>query len=233
MGTIKRHEQVQGALRMTPKQELFVAEYLMDLNATQAAIRAGYSKKTAAETGYENLRKPHILEAVLRAKENRIARINLDADMVLRSLGDLYAVDMGHFLHIPTDGSQPTFNLAGATPEQIAAVSSLKIKSRTVVGDPEAGIPDQVFTEVEIKLPDKLKTMELIGRHVNVQAWTDRHGLTGEGADRPTSIDTSVQDMGWIEIARRVAFVIATGAEMERHGGPVINGEIGDANARP
>lgn len=53
---------------MTPKQERFVAEYLIDLNATQAAIRAGYSAKTAAEMGYENLSKPQIAEAVAAAQ---------------------------------------------------------------------------------------------------------------------------------------------------------------------
>jgi Terminase small subunit len=51
--------------KMTPKQERFCAEYLIDLNATQAAIRAGYSKKTAASIGEENLRKPEIQAKIL------------------------------------------------------------------------------------------------------------------------------------------------------------------------
>ena len=49
---------------LTAKQKRFIDEYLLDLNATQAAIRAGYSEKTAKEIGYENLTKPHILTAI-------------------------------------------------------------------------------------------------------------------------------------------------------------------------
>ena len=52
---------------MTPKQERFVAEYLLDMNATAAAIRAGYSRKSASAIGNENLRKPEISEAIKKA----------------------------------------------------------------------------------------------------------------------------------------------------------------------
>ena len=52
---------------MTPKQQRFVEEFLIDLNATQAAIRAGYSENAAKEQGYENLTKPHIAEAIAEA----------------------------------------------------------------------------------------------------------------------------------------------------------------------
>lgn len=56
---------------MSPKAERFVAEYLIDLNATQAAIRAGYSAKSADVIGYENLRKPQIAEAIRKAQFER------------------------------------------------------------------------------------------------------------------------------------------------------------------
>ena len=55
--------------KLTPKQAAFVAEYLISLNASEAARKAGYSPKTAAETGYENLRKPHIAAAIQKAME--------------------------------------------------------------------------------------------------------------------------------------------------------------------
>ena len=54
--------------KLTPKQELFCKEYLIDLNAKQAAIRAGYSPKTAGEQGYENLNKPHLQAYITKAK---------------------------------------------------------------------------------------------------------------------------------------------------------------------
>lgn len=70
--------------KLTPKQELFVQEYLKDLNATQAAIRAGYSENTARAIGQENLTKPAVKAAVDAAMEKRVERIQVDQDYVLR-----------------------------------------------------------------------------------------------------------------------------------------------------
>ncbi len=60
--------------KLSPKQERFVQEYLVDLNATQAAIRAGYSKKTAASIGEENLRKPGIQNFIAHSRKQVLAR---------------------------------------------------------------------------------------------------------------------------------------------------------------
>ncbi len=79
---------------MTPKQQRFVDEYLVDLNATQAAIRAGYSAKTAKETGYENLTKPHIAEAVQMAQAARSEETGTTAAWVLEELKKVYEASM-------------------------------------------------------------------------------------------------------------------------------------------
>lgn len=71
---------------MTPKQTAFVAEYLVDLNATQAAIRAGYSVRTAQQIAAENLRKPVIAAALAKAQQQRLDRVQVTADEVLRLL---------------------------------------------------------------------------------------------------------------------------------------------------
>ncbi len=71
---------------MTPKQEAFVREYLIDLNATQAALRAGYSAKTAHVTGHENLSKPEIATAIQSAMNERSERTEITADYVLQSI---------------------------------------------------------------------------------------------------------------------------------------------------
>ena len=72
--------------KLTLRQVLFCKEYLIDLNATQAAIRAGYSTKTATETGYENLNKPHIASYIQELKGNREEKIEITAEEVLRNL---------------------------------------------------------------------------------------------------------------------------------------------------
>ena len=71
---------------LTPKQQRFVEEYLIDLNATQAAIRAGYSEKTAKEIGSENLTKPNIAKAIQEAQESLSNKTQLTVDMVVNGL---------------------------------------------------------------------------------------------------------------------------------------------------
>lgn len=71
---------------MTNKQKMFVKEYMKDLNATQAAIRAGYSEDTAGVIGYENLKKPYIQEAIQKEAEERAKKVEIDAEYVLGNL---------------------------------------------------------------------------------------------------------------------------------------------------
>ena len=75
--------------KLTEKQSLFVKEYLVDLNATQAAIRAGYSENSAEAIGYENLRKPYLAKAIQEAMINRSERVKIDADEVLKGILDI------------------------------------------------------------------------------------------------------------------------------------------------
>ena len=84
---------------MTAKQTLFVQEYLVDLNATQAAIRAGYKPKNAFQTGAENLKKPKIAELVQEALAERAERTGVTQDMVIEGLlkeAKLYDEDASH-----------------------------------------------------------------------------------------------------------------------------------------
>lgn len=78
---------------MTPKQERFVEEYLIDLNATQAAIRAGYSKRSAYSIGEENLRKPAVMDAVQEAIRARRERTRADQDRIVRELESVFMAD--------------------------------------------------------------------------------------------------------------------------------------------
>ncbi len=71
---------------LTPKQQRFVAEYLVDVNATQAAIRAGYSTKTAQQIGAENLLKPVIAAAVHAKQEQHLEKIDFVVEDVLRAV---------------------------------------------------------------------------------------------------------------------------------------------------
>lgn len=80
--------------KLTAKQEMFVREYLVDLNATQAALRSGYSAKTARAIGTENLSKPAIGQAIAEAMKNRARRTEITADRVLQELARIAFFDI-------------------------------------------------------------------------------------------------------------------------------------------
>lgn len=83
---------MSGAL--TPKQQRFVAEYLIDLNATQAAIRAGYSERTAKAIGCENLTKPNIAAAIAEGIAKRAGKLEITAEKVLGDIESARAAAM-------------------------------------------------------------------------------------------------------------------------------------------
>lgn len=74
---------------LTPKQKMFCKEYLVDLSATNAAKRAGYSKKTATEIGYENLTKPHIQKYIKKQMDKRFESVDLSVEYILDSIHEI------------------------------------------------------------------------------------------------------------------------------------------------
>lgn len=126
---------------MTKKQKRFIEEYLIDLNATQAAIRAGYSPDTAKSIGSENLTKPDIKAQIARAMAERSRRTGVNADRVIMELAKIAFVNANDVI----DPKTATIK-KGALPEDTAAIQSVKVKTFG-----EDGL------EREIKMADKLK----------------------------------------------------------------------------
>ena len=146
--------------KLTDKQELFAREYLKDLNATQAAIRAGYSEKTAKEAGYENLTKPHVLELVAELKAQRIQQTGIDAAYVLRRLVEIDEMDV--------------LDILLANGELKPIKDWPKVWRTTLSGmDVTEMAGDAAGLLKKIKWPDKVKNLELLGKHVTVQAFKD------------------------------------------------------------
>ncbi|HCR2156153.1 TPA: terminase small subunit [Enterobacter asburiae] len=156
--------------KLTDKQELFAREYLKDLNATQAAIRAGYSEKTAKQVGYENLTKPHVLELVAELKAQRIEQTGIDAAYVLRRLTEIDQMDVLDIL------------LANGELKPIKDWPKVWRTTLSGMDVVEMASADSAALLKKIKWPDKVKNLELLGKHVNVQAFKEQvtSELTGK-----------------------------------------------------
>ena len=159
---------------MTPKQKAFVDEYLIDLNATQAAIRAGYSSKNADKIGHELLGKTRVSESISQAMAERSRRTGISQDRVIRELAKIAFVNASDVID-PEDASV----LVDAAREDLACIQSVKVKQMTgEKGD---------MTEREVKLADKLRALELLGKHLGM--WTDKLELEGEDLNLNITID--------------------------------------------
>lgn len=161
---------------MTPKQRRFVDEYLIDLNATQAALRAGYSAKTADQQGWENLKKPEVAAAIAGAQAARAERTKIDADWVLRRLAAEADADLND-LYDEHGKLRPVKDWPMVWRQGlVSGVES--VRERT--GEDADGNPEYGFVD-KIKVSDRVKRLELIGKHVNVQAFREKVEHTGKG----------------------------------------------------
>ncbi|HGN2261032.1 terminase small subunit [Pseudomonas aeruginosa] len=150
-------------MALTKKQRLFVDEYLIDLNATQAAIRARYSTRRAAEIGYQLLQRPEVAQAIQAAMAERSRRTEVEADYVIRRLREIDEMDVLDILE--DDGSFRSIRdwpkawrqfLSGI---EIAELFEGRGDDRRIAG---------VLRKV--KWPDKLRNLELLSRHVGTES---------------------------------------------------------------
>lgn len=136
---------------MTKKQKRFVEEYLIDLNATQAAIRAGYSPDTAGSIGGENLKKPEISSAIAKAMAERSKRTGINQDRVLQELARIGFAKITDIIDPKTAEIK-----ADASEDDLACIQSVKIK------------PNEFGTEREVKLYDKKSALVDLGKHLGM-----------------------------------------------------------------
>jgi len=159
-----------AAKKLTAKQQCFVAEYLVDMNATQAAIRAGYSAKTAGAIGDEVLKKPEIAEAIKSAMDARSERTEITQDMVLRELAKIGFSDLRKMF---SNGN--LIAIDALDDESAACLSSIEVVTRRVPGGEES----EVEHVAKIKVWDKQAALVNIGRHLGM--FTDKVDMNVKG----------------------------------------------------
>jgi len=182
--------------KLTDKQEFFCREYLVDLNATQAAIRAGYSEKTAQAIGAENLSKPLIQQRIQTLKNERSQLIKTDSEYVLRRLREIDELDVIDIM----DDSMMTFKPLSEWPKSWR-ISISGIDIQTIISGNGDDEPIEKLVR-KIKWPDKTKNLELIGRHVGVKAWDKEEQTTNVTNNiMPVPVADSVES--WEEAAQK------------------------------
>lgn len=166
--------------KLTAKQQRFVEEYLIDLNATQAAIRAGYSPKTANEQGARLLANASVQEAIAKAMAERSRRTGISQDRVIQELARIAFVNPQNVIN-----SEDASIRTDATEDDLACVQSVKVK--TMDGEKGSSV------EREVRLNDKMRALELLGKHLGM--FKDKVELDAD-MDLNITIDYGEDDSG-------------------------------------
>lgn len=152
----------------------------MDFNGLQAAIRAGYSKKTAGSIASENLKKPEIIKEIQRAIDKRSKALKIDSEYVLKRLVEIDQLDVidilndeGALLPIKEWPKSWRISLSGFEITELASSDS----------------ESQLALLKKIKWPDKTRNLELIGRHVNVRAWDSKIASAADSSIEEINFD--------------------------------------------
>lgn len=148
--------------KLTDKQELFAREFIVDLNATQAAIRAGYSEKSSRNQGARMMANDDILDRIAELKAERNEQVGVDAAYVLRRLTEIDQMDVLDIL------------LANGELKPIKDWPKVWRTTLSGMDVVEMASAESAALLKKIKWPDKVKNLELLGKHVDVQAFKEQ-----------------------------------------------------------
>ena len=186
-------------MKLTPKQARFVQEYLIDLNAAQAAIRAGYSAKTARVIGHENLTKPDIAAAIEKARAKRAERAELTGDMVVDELRKIGFANMADYMKSTPEGD-PYLDFSALTPAQTAALSEVTVEDYVEGRGEDA----RQVKRVKFKLHDKQAALVALARHL---------GMFDPKARQPLKVEVDIASVQATILSRLARIAAAQKAE--------------------
>lgn len=171
-----RYGKKTAPAELSDREKLFCQEYMVDLCATQAAIRAGYSPKSAQKIGWKMLHKGRVAAEIARQMALRSVRTGVTADRVVRELARVAFVNPADVIDMDTATVRPD-----STPDDLACVAGCKVKTTT--GE------NGTLEEREIRLNDKIKALDMLCKHLGI--YKDGRGVIklpgadgdGEGAE--------------------------------------------------
>lgn len=147
--------------KLTPKQERFINEYLIDLNGAQAAIRAGYSKKTAKVIAAENLTKPYIQQAIEKKQKKLRNKIEVTQERVLKELARLAFNDVRKFW----DEKGNLKDIKDLDDDAAAAIAGMDIEDIY-----EGAGQDRIYAGKvrKVKLSNKISALDMLSKHLGL-----------------------------------------------------------------
>jgi phage terminase small subunit len=149
--------------KLAPKQARFVEEYLVDSNATQAAIRAGYSKKTAEQIGHKLVKKSLVAAAIAKAKAKRSERLEITADMLVRELWIIGHSDIKDYVSID-EGGAIVAKMFEEMPEGASRALEMIEENRTIKESADGKDSNILNSKIRFKMHSKLGAIELISK---------------------------------------------------------------------
>lgn len=165
--------------KLTEKQQLFCDEYLIDLNATQAAIRAGYKEKYAHTNANKLLQNTTIAEYIAERKQDRVERTEITQDMVLKELANIAFSNAADFARVVekqamVDANGKTIPLVDTDgkPVMYRTVEPVLTEELTEEQKRALSVIKRGRDGFEVKPYDKVKALELLGKHLGM--WTDK-----------------------------------------------------------
>ncbi len=183
-------------MKLSPKQTRFVEEYLVDLNAAGAVVRAGYSKRGANRKGYELRQIPKIQDAIFAAMQVRSKRTDADADAVIAELNLIAFSNMLDYMTIKDDGTV-VMDFSAVDRDQAAAILELVVDEYTDGKGDDA----RPVKRVKFKLADKKGALVDLGRHLGL--FPNRHEVTGKDGEpirvRPDLSKLSEEELDVLE----------------------------------
>ena len=189
---------------LTDKQERFCQEYIVDLNATQAAIRAGYSKNSAAEIGCQNLIKLNVAKRIAELKAERSKRVQFTADDLFNELVKVGTSNMEDFIVVQPDGTT-RIDMSKCSRDQMAALSEVSTEQSYVDTGSEDEPNYQTVSKIKIKQHSKNQALIELGKHLGVKSGVD---VTSNGETVGVDVGVSVErlaasDPGYLEYRQK------------------------------
>lgn len=203
---IKKYKRADPDKPLNEQERLLVQHYLKTLNITEAAIAAGYAETTAKTRATQwisphspkHQQKPHLMKAIAEAMEKREERVRLDADWVLKRLHEEAVADIAD-LYAPDGSLLPVHDWPLIWRQGL--ISAFGVDEQEFINS--NGEVFKTSSTSQIKLSDRLKRIELIGRHTDIKAFADR---LEDGPGTGGSADTS--PISEVERAQRMAAIM-------------------------